>query len=368
MSRRRPSLLPALAGISLLCIGLTGCSNSGSFSGTTPTTTTSTTGSLAAGGATNVYALNDVSTNATTGAISGVNNLLEFPTTSSGTSTVPTTTLPLSTLEPAGAALDGSGLLYVAGTDDVSGISSVSVYAAGAASGSAPLRTFQTNAAYYPDSIAVTSAGQAYVIEDQFDANGDVIATQIEVFAAGTTSGTAATAVITGAATQMIDPADIAVDSAGNIYVANYQDDNVSQILEFAAGSTGNAAPLQTITFNGEITGIAVDTSANIYAAEVNSAGNASIVEYTAGSLSQTPAKTISGTVAGLNSADTGVVRVDAAGNIWLLQQTASANAFSSAGPVYFTAWPPTASGNVAPSVAFAPPSLVNPNGAFAIH
>lgn len=354
--------MPAVAGLSLLCTCMSGCSTAGS-PGSSGSSTVTTAGSLATGGAATVFALNDVSSTSTT----AVNNLLEFPTTSSGSLTLPTTTIPLSTLAPVGAALDGSGQLYIAGTDDTSGISSVSVYAAGATAGAAPLRTFQTNAAYQPIGLAVSSAGQVYVLEGQYSTAGTVLGTEIEVFATGATSGVAASSTITGSTTQLIDPQDIAVDSAGNIYVANYQDDNVSQILEYAAGSTGSAAPLQTITFNGEITGVAVDSSANVYAAEVSSAGNASIVEYTAGSLSQTPGKTISGSAAGLNAVNTGAVRVDAVGNIWLIQQSAGTSSFSTAAPVYFTAWAPSANGNVAPAVSFAPPSLINPNGAFAV-
>ena len=351
----------ALAGSLALVTLLSGCASSsnGVSFGTAPVTSTS--GSLVAGGAASVYALEDASSTTTATA----NDVLAFPAASSGTSTVPAVTVPLSTLVPTGAAFDGNGLLYVSGDDDTSGVPSVNVYAAGATAGSAPLRTFLPNAAFEPVGIAVSASGQAYVVEGEYDAYGNVLATQIEVFAPGATSGTAPAATITGSATQLIDPQDIAVDTAGNIYVANYQDDNVSQILVFAAGLNGNVAPSRSINFNGEITGVAVDSSSNMYAAEVSTAGAASIVEYAAGTTgAATAIKTISGTTSGLSAASTGAVRVDAAGNIWLIQQSPNTSATPA---TYFEAWPPSANGNVAPGVDFAPPSLLNPNGAFAV-
>jgi hypothetical protein len=356
-------LIPALSLASVLTLAtlLSGCaSSSGGLTTGTTTTTTGTTGTLATGGAASVYALNDIST---TGTLIP-NDVLAFSAASSGSSAVPSATIPLSTLVPTGVALDGSGLLYIAGDDDTTGIPSVNVYAAGAASGAAPLRTFLTNPAFEPIGITVSAAGQAYVLEGEYDNLGDILGTEIEVFAPGATGSTAAAFTITGTTTQLIDPDDIAVDTAGNIYVANYQDNGVSQILVFAAGATGSVAPSRVLTFNGEITGVAVDSGANMYAAEVSSTGSASIAEFSAGaSGTPTATKTISGTTAGLSAASTGAVRVDAAGNIWLIQQPN--NSITSI--TYLEAWAPSASGNVAPAVEFSAPSLLNPNGAFAV-
>jgi hypothetical protein len=362
MAQRVLTSALSLASVFTLVTLLSGCagSSSGLATGTT-TTTTGTTGTLAAGGAASVYALNDISTSGTLIP----NDVLAFSATSSGGSVVPAATIPLSTLVPSGVALDGSGLLYVAGDDDTTGVPSVNVYAAGAASGAAPLRTFLTNPAFEPIGITVSTAGQAYVLEGEYDNLGDILGTEIEVFAPGATGSTAATFTIAGSTTQLIDPQDIAVDTAGNIYVANYQDNGASQIVVFAAGATGSAAPSRTVAFNGEITGVAVDSSANMYAAVVTSAGSAGIAEYGAGTTgTPTATKTISGATAGLSAASTGAVRVDAAGNIWLIQQSPNT---SVAPATYLEAWPPTATGNVAPGVEFSAPSLLNPNGAFAV-
>jgi hypothetical protein len=359
MSPRLPMPTLSLAGALILGALMSGCAGNSNGFTTVITPTTGTSGSLATGGAANVYALQDTATTAT------ANDMLEFSATSSGTSTVPSVTIPLSTLAPTGVALDGAGLLYVAGADDTTGVPSVNVYAAGATTGASPLRTFSPNSAFEPIGIAVNSAGQAYVLEGEYDAFGNVLAAQIEVFAQGATSGATPTSTISGSASQLIDPEDIAVDTSGNIYIANYQDDGVSQILMFAAGASGSAAPSKVITFNGEITGIALDSSLNIYAAEVSTTGVGSIVEYAAGA-SGTPAalKTIAGATSGLSAADTGAVRIDASGNIWLIQQSPDT---STTPTTFVEAWPPTATGNVAPAVEFAPPALSNPNAAFAV-
>jgi hypothetical protein len=62
----------------------------------------------------------------------------------------------------------------------------------------------------------------------------------------------------------------IALDSAGNIYVANGNTGNVTPgILEFSAGSMGNVAPIRTIsgsaTTMGGVGNISLDAAGNIY-------------------------------------------------------------------------------------------------------
>jgi hypothetical protein len=66
------------------------------------------------------------------------------------------------------------------------------------------------------------------------------------VFSAGSTGNAAPVRTIAGAATTMIAPESLSVDSAGNVYVLN--DLN---ILKFGPNATGNVAPSATISFVG---------------------------------------------------------------------------------------------------------------------
>ena len=107
--------------------------------------------------------------------------------------------------------------------------------------------------------------------------------------------------VITGTNTGLTMPEDINVDASGKIYVANTGN---SSVTTYAAGSSGNATPLQTIsgtnTGLNAPAGISVDTSGNIY---VSNGPSASITVFASGANGNaTPIRTIAGTNTGLSN------------------------------------------------------------------
>jgi hypothetical protein len=71
----------------------------------------------------------------------------------------------------------------------------------------------------------------------------DVTANSIDVFAAGANGNVAPLRTISGPATGIDHPADVAVDSAGNVYSSNI----IDTITEYAPGASGNVAPIRTI-------------------------------------------------------------------------------------------------------------------------
>ena len=86
--------------------------------------------------------------------------------------------------------------------------------------------------------LAVDAAGNLYV--------SDYTAKAIYVFAAGATGNTAPIRTIAGSATGLVQPYGISFDSHGHLYVAQGHDDT-APIEEFAANANGNVAPIATI-------------------------------------------------------------------------------------------------------------------------
>ena len=88
--------------------------------------------------------------------------------------------------------------------------------------------------------LALDSAGNIYVSNIPSDQNA---LPEILEFSAGSTGNVAPTRTISGSATTMSVGGNLALDSAGNIYVLNQLN-----LLKFAPDATGNVAPIATIT------------------------------------------------------------------------------------------------------------------------
>jgi len=196
---------------------------------------------------------------------------------------------------PLGIALDGAGNIYV--VNQSGGIGSITVYAPGASGNATPTATIAggNTGLSFPSGIARDGAGNIYVA-NSFSS----ITVSITVYAAGASGNATPTATIAGGNTGLDGPAGIALDGAGNIYVAN---NNGNSITVYAAGASGNATPVATIaggnTGLGGPVGIALDGAGNIYVTD-NSSN--SITVYAAGaSGNATPTATISGSNTGLS-------------------------------------------------------------------
>jgi sugar lactone lactonase YvrE len=134
---------------------------------------------------------------------------------------------------------------------------------------------------------------------------------------------------ISGAATGLIDPTGIALDAQHNIYVSNVVSGSstISEINVFPAGSSGNAAPVQTIggsaTLLAYANAIAVDANQNIYIANEGISGSDSSVNvYAAGANGNVaPIRMIVGANTGLN--DPNGIAVDPSGKIYVTNEFA---------------------------------------------
>lgn len=184
---------------------------------------------------------------------------------------------------PSGIARSGSGNLYVADTLNhaIRQVTSGGVVTAlagqvgtaGSADGTGSAASF-----HGPQGLAVDTAGHLYVA----DTNNDtirriVIATGAVTTVAGA-AGNAGSVDGPGNSARFYFPSAVAVDSAGNLYVADTDNSTIREItltgdvttLAGVAGATGTADGLGAAARFNFPTGIAVDISGAIYVADTN--------------------------------------------------------------------------------------------------
>ncbi len=178
---------------------------------------------------------------------------------------------------PAGIALDSSGKIYVADDGlDGDGPGSVFVYPAlGGSTGllnETPTATISgsTTGLTYPEGIALDSSSKIYVADED--------AASVFVYPAlGSSIGLldeTPTATISGSDTGLSSPFGIALDSSGNIYVADFF---TASVNIFPAGSNADAAPIATISGSNtglqRPAGIALDSNGDVYVVDDGPSG-----------------------------------------------------------------------------------------------
>jgi sugar lactone lactonase YvrE len=180
---------------------------------------------------------------------------------------------------PLGVGVDLSGNVYVGDADNnnirkITPAGVVTTFAGsgarGSADGTGTAATFN-----YPEGVAVDLSGTVYVSDvGNYKVRKITPAGVVTTFAG---SGAPGSADGTGTAATFDGPAGLAVDAAGNLYVADFNNNKIRQITPAGVVSTlagseapGNADGTGTAAaFNGPA-GVAVDISGNLYVADLN--------------------------------------------------------------------------------------------------
>jgi hypothetical protein len=208
--------------------------------------------------------------------------------------------------DPTGVALDSAGDLFVANFGG-----SVTEYAPGANGNVAPIATFSG-----PATGLTLAPAPAY----SFVAN--VGANSVTAYAQGADgSRQGPVAIIQGPNTGLDAPTAVAVNPAGDLFVA---DDNDNSVTEYAPRSFGDVAPVATIS--GAATGLsgpfglALNSAGDLF---VGNAGNNSVTEYAPRSFGDVaPIAAIAGPDTGLNSPFG--VALDSAGELFVANDGAN--------------------------------------------
>jgi sugar lactone lactonase YvrE len=235
---------------------------------------------------------------------------------------------------PRGVAADGEGNLFLADTGndtirEISAQGAVTTLAgtagqAGGVDGTGAAARFNL-----PGGLAVDSQGNIYVADTGNDAVREISSQGAVVTLAGT-AGQAGSADGSGAAARFNAPGGVAVDSAGNVYVADTGNDTVREISPQGAVSTLAGMPGQPGSADGTGSaaqfdapgGVAVDGAGNVYVADT---GNNTVREIAPGGAVTTLAGTADpvggggdGTGGAAQFNHPGGIAVDSSGNVYV--------------------------------------------------
>ncbi len=166
-------------------------------------------------------------------------------------------------------------------------------YAPGASGNVTPIATISASSFgdADPGGLAIDSSGDLYVPAFVPNTANEAV----YEFAPGASGAATPIATITGSSTGLSGPADVVLNSAGNIIVANSSNDTITT---YAAGASGNAAPTNTLDAPGAY-GIGLDPSGDLFDAFTGE--QQGIDEYAPGATGNaTPIATIAGSNTGI--------------------------------------------------------------------
>ncbi len=256
------------------------------------------------------------------------NAVTAYPAASNG-DVSPLAPVPSGLAEPQFVAIDASGNIYA--TNSCGGNNTITIYAKGSNGDSPPIAIIggSNTGLSSPAGIVVDSSGNIYVADDGPFGLGTG---SVFVYSARSNGNVAPIATISGSNTGLEDPLGIAVDSSGNIYVADCGDCDggvTARVFVYPAlgSSTGLLNEVPTTAISGYDAGlvyprgIAVDSGRNIYVTDDGMRYSVvfppSVFVFSAGSNGDAvPTATISGSDTGLSYPEG--IALDSSRNIYV--------------------------------------------------
>ena len=234
---------------------------------------------------------------------------------------------------PFGITVDSAGHLYVTDASNftIRGVTSNGVVTTLAGRAGQPGDADGADSAarfYVPSGVALDSAGNVYVDDTGNNTIRELTSNGVVSTLAGS-AGLSGAADITGSAARYFNPCGVAVDNAGNVYVADTFNSTIRKrtsdggvtTLAGSAGQSGSTDGTNGVALFNYPFGVAVDSAGNVYVADtynstIRKVSGAGVVTTLAGN----PA--LSGSADGQNAAalfnyPSGVA-VDSAGNLYV--------------------------------------------------
>lgn len=345
---RTPSATPTASATATSTSSMTATASrtaTGTATGGTPTATATSSVTATASRTATATASGGTPTATETSSVTGTPNQTATATATGGTPTMTSTASPSATptVVPGTPQISSLGstslppfaLLTINGSFDPNSAVSVKFFdAAGFSIGVSPVQLTRSSLTvgvppYFDPSTELPPGSGAAAI---FVTN--LVSNSVTVYALSSSSSNVfPVATIVGTSTGLDSPVGIAVDSSGNIYVANCGIDCAStggadSVTVYPPGSNGNVSPIATITGSNTglntLQGIALDSNRNIYVTNAfgGALNNGSITVYAAGTNGNvSPLATITDP----NFSDIGDVELDSGGNIYVTDYGANA-------------------------------------------
>jgi hypothetical protein len=225
---------------------------------------------------------------------------------------------------PNGIAVDGQGNVFIAdfGNNVIRKITAAGVVSTFAGNGTAGYINGTGTSSEFnnPAGIAIDASGNIYVADHGNNVIRKITLAGVVTTLAGFKTGGYINA--TGAAAAFDNPNGVAVDATGNVYVADQGNSAIRKVTSAGVVTTIAGGPAQTDLINYPA-GIALDAQGNIYIADeggrIMECTTANVLYILAGSLNTPGFVNGAGTAALFNNPQ--AITVDASGNIYVADQ-----------------------------------------------